>query len=579
MNGYNNLVRRNHTYYIRVRIPFNLQYLLKRKEFKYSLKTNDYQIARDNLYKEGYKIKLVITLLKRFDMEIKNKTLILDDVDIDKFIIYQLKKIESYFEDRYEDIVNKQTDFNSLMIFNRQESEKNTLKNCFEEYLKDLRTDKRQPASVVKFVDRVYCQNIPIISLENSKPPEWIEKTITGLKGVEKYTKDKLECIVNDIEFNKGLNPRVKRCLSVINTEKEQAALKQSNTKTTWKRVFEDFRQYKNQAKQTGENTIQQNYSCLETVFELIGKKYVENITYKDCQKVSSLIHKVPIRWKDKYPNKKLLDIIEMNNANTLSTTSIRKYLIALKEFLRFCKKRRLIAESFNEDFDLPIKKNQTKINGFEKEDLKTIFTPAKYPRETNSYYGYRYWIPLIALYTGMRLNEICQLYVDDIKYTNNVWYFDLTDIRPDQHLKNKQSKRQVPIHPILIELGLLNYRELARKNEKDRIFYQIVYSPKNHYAAKISGWFGRYLNSIGIKDKSKVFHSFRHTFKPALRDSGVPKEYQNAICGWSADDIGEEVYGGNIPIERLHQEISKVSYPFLDKIFKELKILNKKEG
>lgn len=36
------LFRRNHTYYIRVSIPNDLKNIIKNREIKYSLKTNDY---------------------------------------------------------------------------------------------------------------------------------------------------------------------------------------------------------------------------------------------------------------------------------------------------------------------------------------------------------------------------------------------------------------------------------------------------------------------------------------------------------------------------------------------------------
>jgi hypothetical protein len=89
-----------------------------------------------------------------------------------------------------------------------------------------------------------------------------------------------------------------------------------------------------------------------------------------------------------------------------------------------------------------------------------------------------------------------------------------------------------------------------------------------------MGSWFGRYLESIGITGKDKVFHSFRHTVKPRLRDAGISQEYQNMICGWSSNDIGERVYSAEAPILKLSQELEKLQYPFLEenlqKIIKE---------
>ena len=46
-----------------------------------------------------------------------------------------------------------------------------------------------------------------------------------------------------------------------------------------------------------------------------------------------------------------------------------------------------------------------------------------------------RYWIPLIALFTGCRLNEICQLYLNDIRCDNGQYYFDINDDAEDSNL------------------------------------------------------------------------------------------------------------------------------------------------
>ena len=144
-------------------------------------------------------------------------------------------------------------------------------------------------------------------------------------------------------------------------------------------------------------------------------------------------------------------------------------------------------------------------------------------------------------------------------------------------HLKNRISKRKVPIHPKLIELGLIKFVKEVKKSRKERLFYQLTFSNKPRYTHMMGAWFGRYLTSIHIEGRNKVFHSFRHTVKPFLRDCGIPQEYQNAICGWASNDIGERVYGGEIPIKKLYDEIIKLDYPFLNRSLKELRKLNEK--
>lgn len=588
MNGHTRLVRRNTTYYIRARIPSALVYLAKSVQFNYSLRTHNYYEALEKVRKESYKIDMKINLLRAIDMKIKNGELFLDDTDIDKLVIHKLEEVEKLFENNYEDIADGSFKLDDVKVFSPEKLDKakqQTIQSpitpelkCVElyirEYFNDLKRDKRSPIQTVKMIGRLDSEDIKIIS-HPEKISQWVIDTKKVLKGVDAYI-DKNTIAIQNGENVVGINQRVKRCIAAIELEKNTKAIKSSNTQTPWKRIFKDFAEKKRNNK-ISENSIKENELCLYTAFSILDKQYIENVTYQDCQKLSLLMYKLPKRWNEKYKPEELRELLKTETTNRISITSVNKYLRTFKEFLLYCKKRRFIPESFSDDIEVPKRRDPIKIDAFNREELQNIFNPSFYPPKNSIYYAWRYWIPLIGIYTGMRLNEICQLYVDDVRYLNRIWYFRLTNERSDQSLKNKQSKRLVPIHPKLIELGFIDFVKSIREAKKDRLFYQFEYSPKNHYTHAMSMWFARYLKGLGIEGRNKVFHSFRHTVKPYLRDAGISQEYQNAICGWSASDIGERVYGGEIPIKVLYQEISKLQYPFLDKNLQEIKKLNEK--
>ena len=585
MNGHNRLVRRNHTYYLRARIPNSLVYLTHKTQFWYSLKTNNYYEALEKVRKQSYKVDIAINLLRSLDMKIKNKQIIFAPEDIDKIVINKLKQVEEIFENYFDEIENRKFDYQDMLIFNRDTDEANTGQHelkCVElavnEYFNDTLNDERTHKSLKRQIEKIQKEKIPVIE-DKQNPSEGIRKIKTALTGVEKYILDKIHCIEQNIELDRSINPRVKRCLDIIQAEQNEKA-RRPTVSTLWSKVFDEFalEKYNNR---TGENTIRQNQQCLETIFEIIGKKYVESITYKDCQKVVRSVYNIPKKWKERYKGQKLSDLLSKKNDDAISLSSVKKYLRIFKEFMVFCKDNRYIPDSFQGDIKITKRKEVISIEPFSKDELKKIFDPMTYPRVMDIKYSYRYWIPLIALYSGMRLNEICQLYLDDIKVSKGVWYFDISDERKDQHIKNSQSKRLVPIHSKLLELGIIEYankvREVKVNNKhQDRLFYQLNYSVKNHYIQAISQWFGRYLKKIGIDSRSKVFHSFRHTVKPYLRDAGISKEYQNLLCGWIGDDEGERTYGGNVSIKKLYSELSKLKYPFLNKNIDKIAAKNK---
>ena len=55
--------------------------------------------------------------------------------------------------------------------------------------------------------------------------------------------------------------------------------------------------------------------------------------------------------------------------------------------------------------------------------------------------------------------------------------------------------------------------------------------------------WFGRYLGPHAVDQRSKTFHSFRHTFKRACREAGLSEEVHHALTGHSV--VGLDVPTG----------------------------------
>lgn len=73
-----------------------------------------------------------------------------------------------------------------------------------------------------------------------------------------------------------------------------------------------------------------------------MDKKYIENVTYQDCQKLSLLMYKLPKRWNEKYKPEELRELLKTETTNRISITSVNKYLRTFKEFLLYCKKEDL---------------------------------------------------------------------------------------------------------------------------------------------------------------------------------------------------------------------------------------------
>lgn len=208
-----------------------------------------------------------------------------------------------------------------------------------------------------------------------------------------------------------------------------------------------------------------------------------------------------------------------------------------------------------------PARRDKPRLS-FTPDDLQLIFDSAVFTkghRPTGGAGDAAVWIPLIGLMTGMRLEEIGQLRGKDIKQQEGIWYFDLDHVPEEgRWLKNDSSRRQIPIHPKLIDLGLIN--RFAGLDGK--IFPLLKSAGDRQLTASWSQWFGRYLRQeVGITDKRKTFHSFRHTFKDVCREHSVSKELHDKLTGHANRDVGDGYGSGLYPFRPLQNAVAKLVF------------------
>lgn len=167
----------------------------------------------------------------------------------------------------------------------------------------------------------------------------------------------------------------------------------------------------------------------------------------------------------------------------------------------------------------------------FSSEQLGLIFSQATWFRTgrgmvtrqgtIRTFCPYYYWLPLLGLHTGARINELCQLDLDDIRTTpTGVVYIAIAELDEDgkKRRKNAQSTRNVPVAPLLLELGLLGWRDALRSAGYQRLFPELKYNEIKGYGKAATNWFSRYLRTLGwARDGKLVFHSFRSTLATYL--------------------------------------------------------------
>jgi integrase len=235
-------------------------------------------------------------------------------------------------------------------------------------------------------------------------------------------------------------------------------------------------------------------------------------------------------------------------NAKLIHTKTMNLYLSNYRTFFSWLRKNVDGVEQ-NPFLEVSVKGNKlqdVRRRAFTQKEISKIlnYKPSHAGEAPSFRDDLRWFIPL-ALYTGMRLNEIAAIKVDDIKVIDDVWCVDLLS----HDVKNISSRRTVPIAQYLIDTGFLEYVKSVRQQGHSILFYQIRVgkaSPgKTGWGEPISRWFNRtVLKKTGIdadaellKKQSVVFHCLRHTFINTCIKAGVQKHLVKRYVGHAQDD------------------------------------------
>lgn len=196
---------------------------------------------------------------------------------------------------------------------------------------------------------------------------------------------------------------------------------------------------------------------------------------------------------------------------------------------------------------------------GYSWSELVTLFSHPEFQRlrATEGRPGNAvFWIPLIAAYSGGRREELAQLYVEDIhQHEGGAWFIRIIDDRPDKSVKTDSSRREIPVHPDLIALGLLTL--VQGRTPGTRVFPQLV-KVSDGFAGIVSKSWRPITQRCGVYQPGRnPLHAFRHSFKTLAREHGIPKEVSDWITGHASGHIGDS-YGIN-PLSRMASEIKKL--------------------
>ena len=349
---------------------------------------------------------------------------------------------------------------------------------------------------------------------------------------------------------NEGIKHFIDSTLIALG-EKSRPVLKAQLPQVQIPKLSEAFSEYKAEALRANRWRIQTEYEnsiCNRVMIELIGDIPVDQLTLELCRQYRDSLLKYPLQ-RSKTGCLSATPITVLLNGEqdykTLSLTTVNNHLRKSSSFLNWIR---------DQGYSVPnplsrMKVKQTRTRKacrlpFTDNDLRAIFTTPLFNAHRYSQ-DYQLWLPLLGLYTGARLEELCQLHIKDLRLNEPIPHICIDDRFSGQKLKSESSRRQIPIHPQLLDLGFAEFVTQKHKAGQSMLFGYLV-PQRNNYGHQPSKWFGRYRNRIGITDNRKVFHSFRHTLAERLRQKRVHDYEIKAILGHSTGSITHDIYGSD---------------------------------
>jgi integrase len=292
-------------------------------------------------------------------------------------------------------------------------------------------------------------------------------------------------------------------------------------------------------------------------LLSLLTDKPVPSIKRADCVACRQQLQSLPPNFtkKAQFKGMSAREIAKSNTTGqTLSAKTVNKYLTLLSTFFKWAIRQQIITHNPAEGLLLSVNKSASDEREiYSPEDLKLI--KAKLPSPTVE--PEKYWVPMVAMYSGLRLDEICQLHKEDIQTIDGILCFNI-NAKGSKKLKTANSARVVPVHPELVQRGLIEYWDSL---EDGQLWPDLEPDKYGRWGRKLGNWYSRFNRRKITDNPKKCFHSFRHTVANHLKQSGINETVIAELIGHKNESITTGRYGKSYNVGVLAEALSALSY------------------
>jgi hypothetical protein len=348
---------------------------------------------------------------------------------------------------------------------------------------------------------------------------------------------------------------------------------------------IEPFFCWRRDIAKTGYQVMNQERGTLMRFTELCGDKPVTEYSRSEVVNFLEILRGLPKSYgKSKNDrNKSLNEFIERAKKEgiaRLTEKTVKRHLSVLSQFFRFVvdkggfpvsKRNELVEQHRFRTADLA--DNQQR-EAWTMAELKVLFRSEIWavnrPRDS------KFWLPILALFHGGRLEEFADLSRADVflepesqLYGIRIIAYDTQDGR-HRKLKTRASKRVIPIHPEVIRLGFLGYVNTVAKTANSPLFPDLLpQGPDGKRGPRLTRWFSGYRRKLNIYREGVGMHAFRHNMTTALNDvvqTVSQKRSLDYLTGHSpTGSEGSVRYDKGPGLKLIHETLALLQYPELD--------------
>jgi len=318
--------------------------------------------------------------------------------------------------------------------------------------------------------------------------------------------------------------------------------------------------------------TVKQYTGHFTILLQILGENLpIDSIDHSTVRQIKDTLLQLPAGMNKKkiFKDKTIPKILKINETaghGTMNVTTINTYIVTLGAFFRWCVNNGYMTTNYADGAKIKVRKQKRPDEireAFTTADLIVLFGSDQYRTDTFEE-SYQFWLPVLGLFTGARINELAQLRLNDIEVEGGIPFLELQEDPKDTavSIKNTASMRTIPLHPFIVDdLNFMGHVESMRSRGETRLFPELPYQNHN-YGHKATKWFGRYRKALGIDSKQKVFHSFRHTLSDNLKQQFIKDTIIEELTGHAVQGETMSRYGKRYPVETLYNEaVLKLDY------------------